>query len=560
MQSGKQTRAEIHAANLSDAAGLVHGTGGILVHFLYVGIAGQEFHKICFSASSTLDKISSMKSHRAWQGIRLKKSLAVFSDEEPERSVTLPASWEPAAAAALAVLAPGSGPVHIVEAAERWVAPIARSAAGIGLDASIGERLHRLLCMRRGAPCAEIWQAQTCSLPGFVLNLPAFWVPGEGLDVTGLAEAAGLATTALALAFPQAGRIGVGFADFAGLLARLGIPYDSESAGALAAGLAALLWARSRIASAHLRERQGEIAEQRRVSAFPPAPPPATPLPELDATIRAAWSEVIAAGVPRHFATTALFVPGPVEALLGVETGGIAPAFSPLNEEGKLTRWAEAWLAAQGLSAETALALEIAGRSVFPPPVPLRAQLAVYDAVAPFFASMPPKPEEFVAIAPAASLPPRRRGYTQRISVGGHTLFLRTGEYEDGRLGEISLTLTKASASFRALLDAFAQAVSIGLQHGIDLAVFVEAFAFTRFAPSGKVEGDPAVERATSIIDYVFRHLAVNFLGRTILPAEEEAADTVGEGANEAEPLLPMALPHSASPRARRRALRVIEK
>jgi len=546
--------------NLSEAAGMVYGAGGISLHFLYVGIAGQKFHKICFSGSPTPDNMRDMKSHRAWQGIRLKKSLAVFPDEQPERSVTLPASWEPAAAAALAVLVPGSAPVHIAEATERWVAPIARSAAGLGLDAAIGEKLHRLLCVRRGAPCAELWQARACSLPGFVLNLPAFWDAGEGLDVAGLAEAAELAATALALAFPQAGRLGVGFADFAGLLARLGMPYDSEGARSLASGLAALLWARTRIASAKLRARQGEIAEQRHVAAFPPAPPPATPLPELDAAIRAAWSEVVAAGAPRHFATTALWVPGPVEALLGVETGGIAPAFSPLNEEGKLMRWAEAWLAAQGVSAEAALALEIAGRSVFPPPVPLRAHLAISDAVAPFFASMPPKPEDFAAVAPAASLPPRRRGYTQRISVGGHTLFLRTGEYDDGRLGEISLTLTKASASFRALLDAFAQAVSIGLQHGIDLAVFVEAFAFTRFAPSGKVEGDPAVEQATSIIDYVFRHLAVNFLGRTILPAEEEAVDTVGEGANEAEPLLPMALPHAASPRARRRALRVIGK
>ena len=158
-------------------------------------------------------------------------------------------------------------------------------------------------------------------------------------------------------------------------------------------------------------------------------------------------------------------------------------------------------------------------------------------------------------------LPDRRAGYTQKAAVGGHKIFLRTGEYEDGQLGEISIGLHKEGAAFRGLMDNFAMAVSLGLQHGVPLAEFVEAFTFTRFGPSGAVEGDPAVERATSLLDYVFRNLAVNYLGKTDLPpAEEEEADTVGDGARDRAPLLPLDLPREDGPRQRRRTLRLVAK
>ncbi len=94
-------------------------------------------------------------------------------------------------------------------------------------------------------------------------------------------------------------------------------------------------------------------------------------------------------------------------------------------------------------------------------------------------------------------LPSRRSGYTQKASVGGHKLFLRTGEYDDGMLGEIFIALQKEGAAFRGLMDNFAHAVSIGLQHGVPLERFVETFTFTRFGPAGAVEGDPAVHAAT---------------------------------------------------------------
>jgi ribonucleoside-diphosphate reductase alpha chain len=108
-------------------------------------------------------------------------------------------------------------------------------------------------------------------------------------------------------------------------------------------------------------------------------------------------------------------------------------------------------------------------------------------------------------------------------------------------------------------MDAFSGAVSLGLQHGVPLEAYVEALTFTRFGPSGVVEGDPGVGRATSLLDYVFRHLAGNYLGRRDIPeAEIEAPDTPGHGARDPSPLLPLDLPAEASPRARRRALKVV--
>ena len=143
----------------------------------------------------------------------------------------------------------------------------------------------------------------------------------------------------------------------------------------------------------------------------------------------------------------------------------------------------------------------------------------------------------------------------QKASVGSHRLYLRrTAEYADGRLGEIGITLQKEAPAFRGLMDAFATAVSLGLQHGVPLEPFVEAFVGTRFGTAGAVEGDPAVGSATSIIDYVFRHLAAAHLGRT-LPDPEESG---GTQASEPAPTLPLDLPPGEAPEARRRRLRLV--
>jgi len=114
-------------------------------------------------------------------------------------------------------------------------------------------------------------------------------------------------------------------------------------------------------------------------------------------------------------------------------------------------------------------------------------------------------------------LPNRRKGYTQKASVGGHKVYLRTGEYEDGSLGEIFVDMHKEGAAFRSLMNNFAIAISIGLQYGVPLEEYVEAFTFTRFEPSGMVEGNDAIKMATSVLDYIFRELAVSYLGRNDL-------------------------------------------
>ncbi|PIE15782.1 MAG: ribonucleoside-diphosphate reductase, adenosylcobalamin-dependent [Rhodobacterales bacterium] len=114
-------------------------------------------------------------------------------------------------------------------------------------------------------------------------------------------------------------------------------------------------------------------------------------------------------------------------------------------------------------------------------------------------------------------LPHRRKGYTQKANVGGHKVYLRTGEYEDGELGEIFIDMHKEGAGFRAMMNNFAIAVSVGLQYGVPLEEFVDAFTFTKFEPAGMVQGNDSIKNATSILDYIFRELAVSYLDRTDL-------------------------------------------
>ena len=114
-------------------------------------------------------------------------------------------------------------------------------------------------------------------------------------------------------------------------------------------------------------------------------------------------------------------------------------------------------------------------------------------------------------------LPDRRKGYTQKAVVGGHKVYLRTGEYEDGRIGEIFIDMHKEGAAFRSLMNNFAIAISVGLQYGVPLDEYVDAFTFTRFEPAGLVQGNDAIKNATSILDYVFRELAISYLHRNDL-------------------------------------------
>ena len=501
-----------------------------------------------FRALRTAPRFAAMKPSKHipgpfWRGVRLRRVLAAPGPDDPPRHVSLPAAWDDRAAAALAALVPGHRPVVLESAAASWIDPIAARGGP-----ELAERLHALLRTRRGAPGVSLWQGRPAPVPRFVLNLPAFLDPEAGFDLAGFAAAADTATQALAAHDPASVTLGIGLADLAALLASLGLAYDSDAARAVAAALAALLRAAAEAASATLAARDGARAQ---AAAAPPAPA-ATPLPGLAEAAATAQRDAAARPARRHAALTLLAAPDATEALLGVETGGIAPSFGPLDDAGHLTRTARAWLAARAMTAEAALAATLAGAAPFPR-AGAASHAAMHDAVAPFFHVMPPRPVTLPLPLPAAAarrdLPARHAGLAQKASIGGHRIYLRTGEYADGTLGELAIGLPKESPAFRGLMDAFALAVSLGLQHGVKLEEFVDAFTLTRFGPAGAVEGDPNVTRATSLLDYTFRSLAAHYLGRTDLPdaaPDEEALP---------EPSLPLDLPRGEA----KRRLRVVK-
>jgi len=147
--------------------------------------------------------------------------------------------------------------------------------------------------------------------------------------------------------------------------------------------------------------------------------------------------------------------------------------------------------------------------------------------------------ERIVVMRERERMPDRRKGYTQKAVVGGHKVYLRTGEYDDGRLGEIFIDMHKEGAALRSFINNFAIAVSLGLQYGVPLEEYVDAFTFTRFEPAGPVQGNDSIKYATSILDYVFRELAVSYLERFDLAhvdPTESGFDALGRGVEEGKP------------------------
>jgi hypothetical protein len=468
--------------------------------------------------------------------------------EAPPRPISIPAAWADTAAEALATLVPGGGPVSLPGAAESWITPIAARAEQAGAGTDFADRLRVLLLNRRAAPTESLWQGRTEQL-GFVLNLAAFH--DGGFDTPAFAAAVEALTIVLLSAGSSSNSLPtLTMAGLAELLALLGIEYATEPAREIARALAATLRGRAESAAA----RGGFHGPSDVTAPDWPSTPAITVVPGL-----AEIAQTAHAAAPTKSGLcvlTGIEAPGPAEALLGVETGGIAPSFSPLSPTGELSRTARAWLAACALSPEQALGRLLAGDSPFPQP-DIAAHVAMHDAVAPFLHRMPPRPEPKPAPAVLPSeLPNRRSGYTQKAAVGGHKLYLRTGEYADGTLGEISVGLHKESPAFRGLMDSFCAAISLGLQHGVPLSDFVEAFTLTRFGPAGAVEGDAAVPYATSLLDYVFRNLAANYLGRRDIPQPHD--DPAAEP--DPAPLLPLDFPEAVSPRERRRRFRVVGK
>jgi len=469
-----------------------------------------------------------------WNGVRMRRQRAAADPDAATRLVTLPADWEDEAASGLAALASGQGAVTLAAAVAAW---LGRLPAGSDLP----PRLVGLLLRRAACPTRAVWQPELAEAPGFVVNLAAFAEGGLAFDTEGFTDA--LATLGGALDLLGGGRTGrLLLSNLDPCLAALGLDYDSDAGRDTAACLAALTTG----------TLGGRPAGASRAGVMVPR----SPVPGLGARAAAAW------GSPHRAARspgpalpcaieTGFSTPGPADALLGVEACGLAPLFSPLRADGRLSASTLARLAARGLSPEAALAATLAGETLLRP-ADFSSLQAMGRATAPFVDRAAGVVTGAIAGAmePAASgsgvprrreLPSRHGGFTQKAAIGGHRLYLRTGEYEDGALGEVSISLVRESANGRAMMEAFCHSVSLGLQHGVPLDAYVEAFAYTRFGPGGPVEGDASVGRASSVLDYAFRSLAQAYLGRQLDDAAPE---------EDAEAPLPLDLPAPREPSA----------
>lgn len=498
-----------------------------------------------------------------FDGLTLIRLRAAPEPEARRRAVALPAPWGEEEAAALAALAPGQGPVVFPLLAESWIAPLAGRGLRLGVLADEGEArdfaeaLRALLLAQRGAPGPGLWRGEARQ-PRFVLNLAGFLEAGGGFDAAAYAAAVAVGVRALEIATgAKAQRLSLGFADLAGLLAGLGLAYDSEGGRATAAAIAALTRGAAEAESGRLAERLGA---REPICLIAPAPPAETPVPGLAAAARAALDAAAGCRGLRHQALVALAAPDAAERLLGAESGGIAPSpgASRLVER-------DGWVVEEPTRAAHRAGAR-AGRLLAP--VPHGAWLAMAQAVAPFLHAAPPLPAAEAAPARPAlpvpargpSLPLRPTGAVFRASVGGHRVVLRSTEDANGNPIELTITLTKEGAAYRSLMEQMMAAVSIGLAAGVPLSAYVEAHAYTRFGPAGAVEGDPAIRRATSVLDWAFRKLAREYLGRADLvdPSEEDCAPDSPGRPTEQAPLLPLDLPAAPSPRALRKQLRLV--
>ncbi len=462
-----------------------------------------------------------------WNGVRMRVAHEAADPDAIPRRVTLPADWDDGAAQALAALIPGESDGVLSDAADRW---IDRLTGLPGAPDGLGRSLALLLLLRRAAPGPALWaEVPAEAAPGFVLNLAGFVKPGSGFETDSYETALRTLAQALRLAATPGGPLPrLMLTNLDACLAGLGLDYDDENGRDVARCLATA-------AGGLLR---GD-ADGGQLSLVRPPTRCAVPgLAALAAVVREAPP-------PGCRIETGFSVPGPVDSLLGVEGCGLAPIFSPLRPDGRLSGSTLARLSGRGLTPEAALALSLAGDGVLPRPG-RDAWLAMHRALAGLVDHMPPLPEHQPTIAAAGpvrrELPSRRRGFTQKTAIGGHRVFVQTGEFEDGSLGELAITPPKETPAVRGLMDAFARSVSLGLQHGVPLESYVDAFAYTRFGPAGPVDGDGGIGHATSLLDYAFRMLSETYLGRPMPDAPHGDAD-----AHDEPPLLPLDLPETGA-------------
>lgn len=523
-----------------------------------------------FSRPESMPRFKAMTTLLHWNGVRMRTThVAADPDDLALRAVTLPASWEDEAAIALLQLSASTGALRLSSEAARWLDRLTSLPALPGESvgsAGLGAALAAALLERQMAPMAPLWQGQVDRRSGFVVNLAAFVQEGD-FNGEAFVTLIRLACSALrrlhavngpmlngelplfdgpATATPeqeaQGGPAGtLLLTNLDSCLALMGLDYDSETGRDAACYLC---W----LATSLARQGAGPV----------PLPPVSCPIPGLEVTgrqIRDEMEDTLPDLPNRVLIETGFSQPGPVDALLGVEACGLAPIFSPLRADGTLRASALSRLAHRGLTLEGAFARAVLGETPLPQPGP-DAHLLMHRALTGFVDRMPARPDPASPLPLRARLergvrrplPARHGGFTQRSAIGGHRLYLRTGEYEDGSLGEISLTPGRESAMVRGLLESVGQAVTIGLQHGAPLAAYVEQFAHTRFGPAGTVEGDPVAAYASSLLDYAFRALSDSYLGKRLPDSAPEDPHVIEE-----DPMLPLDIPGDLPPHERGR-------
>lgn len=502
-------------------------------------------------------------------------------DTGPLGSVTLPITWDDVSARAMLDLSLSQGPLTFDDAIMPWLTMIQANIRG---DENLGVERSRefldLLLQRQVAPTAGLWQGQHDRQGGFIVNVASFC--GHGVfDGPGyvaalrrvcdtLREIHAHAGTQLngelplfdtpeeadisaappedALLPRRAGTLLLTNIDAA--LAALGFDYDSDAGRDAACYMA---WLTTSVA----RQNAGPVP-------LPPASCPIAGLAAIGEQIRDEIDHADDSLPSQPLIETGFSAPGPIDCILGVDACGFTPIFSPLNENGALRASTLARLAYKGFTPETALAAAFAGQTPFTQP-DISAHLAMHRAVAGFVDRMPARPDPTLVLSPQSRLergqrrllPHRLNGVSMRVSIGGQRLYLRTGEFDDGSLGEVTINAARGNSMVKGLIDSFNQAVSIGLQYGVPLDVYVDQFAYARYGIGGTVEGDAAANHASSITDYVFRSLSETYLGVKLPDISPESEH---DPMSSADPFLPFEADAEAGDRdgAHRQHLRVV--
>nr|WP_236646495.1 vitamin B12-dependent ribonucleotide reductase [Aristophania vespae] len=407
----------------------------------------------------------------------------------------------------------------------------------------LGRSLSCLLLMQHMAPNIALWQRRTDEQFGFVLRLSGF-VQESTFSPEQFVACLNLACDSLrrlneAQRNERSGELPlfdenkaaeenchcaglIQLTDLDACLAAQGLDYDSPEGREFAQAIIAL----ARIA---LRKGTRQSASVKASPLFPEIEHFAISLLQADT------HKAVLPPIELGFSSS-----GPIDALLGVETCGIAPIFSPIDEQGKLRSSTLHRLASRGLTPETALALALNNENPLPK-ISGQAFVKMHEAVSGLVDYLPPRPEpETEALLSRLergvrrSLPLRQNGFSQKTSIGGHRLFMRTAEFEDGSLGALTLLPPRESPMARGLMECLGQAVSVGLQFGVPLEAFIEQFAYTHFGPCGTVEGDPVAAYASSMLDYAFRALSDAYLGKHMPDAPMASSSENAE-----DPLLP---------------------